>query len=130
MAMTSFGYTLSTEEHDPPRLVALPHRAEELGFHFVSVSDHYHPWVRAQGQYCWGDERTRRSGPPAQPPPVIVSGFGDDAVRLAARIGDGYWGNAPERDRIELYENSGGSGPRYAQLNLCWAEDVATARKT
>src|SRR2546429_390867 len=62
--------------------------------------------------------------------PPSASGFGEQAVRLAARIGDGYWGNAPDRDVIELYENSGGSGPRYAQLDLCWAEDVAAARKT
>lgn len=39
-------------------------------------------------------ENARLFDPPADPPPIIVSGFGDDAVRLAARIGDGYWGHS------------------------------------
>ena len=51
-------------------------------------------------------------------------------MRLAARIGDGYWGHTPESDVVDLYHESGGTGPRYAQLNLCWAEDAAVARKT
>jgi G6PDH family F420-dependent oxidoreductase len=68
--------------------------------------------------------------PPAEDPPVVVSGFGPQAVDLAARIGDGYWGNAPAGDLIDRYESRGGTGPHYAQLNLCWAQDVATARKT
>src|SRR5690349_1388727 len=47
--MTSFGYTLSSEEHAAGELVANARRAEEHGFDFVSVSDHFHPWVSAQG---------------------------------------------------------------------------------
>nr|MDP9332919.1 TIGR03557 family F420-dependent LLM class oxidoreductase [Actinomycetota bacterium] len=228
--MTSFGYTLSSEEHGPGELVAYARRAEEAGFEFVSISDHYHPWVSAQGHsplvwsvlgsiaavterlqvgvgvtcptirihpavlaqatattallfegrfffgvgtgealnehilgHRWPPAEVRRSmleeaveiirslwagdtvdhrgdfyevenaklfDPPAEPPPIIVSGFGTDAVRLAARIGDGYWGHTPESDVVDLYHESGGTGPRYAQLNLCWAEDVAVARKT
>ena len=53
--MTSFGYTLSSEEHGPQTLVANARRAEELGFDFVSISDHYHPWVdapRATARSC------------------------------------------------------------------------------
>jgi coenzyme F420-dependent glucose-6-phosphate dehydrogenase len=75
-------------------------------------------------------ENTRLFDPPDQAPPVIVSGFGDDAVRLAGRIGDGYWGHSPERETIELFEQSGGRGPRYAQLNVCWAESEDDARRT
>ena len=45
---TSFGYTLSSEEHGPTELVRLAQRAEELGFDYCSISDHYHPWVGAQ----------------------------------------------------------------------------------
>src|SRR5712671_5903174 len=50
-----FGYTLSSEEHGPADLVRLAGRAEELGFEFVSISDHFHPWVRAQGHspFVW-----------------------------------------------------------------------------
>ena len=53
--MTSFGYTLSSEEHGPSALVTNARRAEELGFDFVSISDHYHPWVTDQGHspFVW-----------------------------------------------------------------------------
>jgi len=52
---TSFGMTLSSEEHAPPRLVELAEQAEGLGFDYVSISDHYHPWVDAQGHspFVW-----------------------------------------------------------------------------
>jgi G6PDH family F420-dependent oxidoreductase len=228
--MTSFGYTLSSEEHPPAVLVANARRAEEIGFDFVSISDHFHPWVSAQGHspfvwsvlgaiaasterisvgigvtcpttrihpailaqasattslllgdrfffgvgtgealnehvlgHRWPRPQVRRAmlreaveviralwtgdtvdhhgdfyevdnaklfDPPADPPPIVVSGFGDDAVVLAAQIGDGYWGHAPERETIETYEANGGTGPKCAQLNVCWAEDPVAARKT
>lgn len=228
--MISFGYTLSSEEHPPGDLVDNARRAEDAGFDFVSISDHFHPWVSAQGhspfvwtvlgaiaattsrievgvgvtcptvrihpailaqatattsllmpgrfffgvgtgealnehvlghrwprpevrrdmlteaihviRELWGGDTVDHHGdfydvenaklfdPPTDPPPLIVSGFGDAAVALAAEIGDGYWGHAPERSVIETYEANGGAGPRYAQLNVCWAEDVTSARKT
>jgi hypothetical protein len=37
--MTSFGYTLSSEERGPKDVVAHARRAEELDFEFVSISD-------------------------------------------------------------------------------------------
>ncbi len=227
--MTTFGYTLSSEEHSPRALVANARRAEEAGFDFASISDHYHPWVSAQGHspFVWSvlggiagaTERIRvgtgvtcpivrthpavvahavattsllfdgrfffgvgtgealnehvvgvRWPPPAvrrdmleeavavirrlltgetvehrgvhyevdnarlfdAPPaevPIIVSGFGTESAGLAGRIGDGYWGNAPDRDLLATFERAGGSGPRYAQLNLCWNEREDAARK-
>ena len=53
--MVAYGYTLSSEEHGPPTWSATPAKAEELGFDFVSISDHYHPWVTAQGHspFVW-----------------------------------------------------------------------------
>ena len=53
--MTEFGYALSSEEHPPARLVENARRAEELGFEFALVSDHFHPWVDAQGEspFVW-----------------------------------------------------------------------------
>jgi G6PDH family F420-dependent oxidoreductase len=53
--MTRFGYALSAEEFRPRELVALARRAEEAGFEFAAISDHYHPWVDAQGQspFVW-----------------------------------------------------------------------------
>jgi coenzyme F420-dependent glucose-6-phosphate dehydrogenase len=54
--MAQFGYTLSSEEHAPNDLVTHAARAEEVGFAFCSISDHYHPWVEAQGHspFVWG----------------------------------------------------------------------------
>ena len=227
--MTTFGYTLSSEEHTPGALVANARRAEDVGFEFASISDHYHPWVSAQGHspFVWSvlggiaatTDRLRvgtgvtcpimrvhpaviaqavattsllfegrfffgvgtgealnehvvgvRWPPPAvrremleeavavirelltgttvehrgahyevdnarvfDPPetavPIVVSGFGAEAAELAGRIGDGYWGNAPERDLLAAFERAGGSGPRYAQLNLCWNESADAARQ-
>ena len=53
--MVTFGYTLSSEEHGPRDLVRNARRAEEAGLGFVSISDHYHPWVSAQGHspFVW-----------------------------------------------------------------------------
>ena len=53
--MTQLGYTLSSEEHGPNRLVEIATRAEEAGFDFLSISDHFHPWVSAQGEspFVW-----------------------------------------------------------------------------
>src|SRR3954465_13587261 len=50
------GYHLSAEELDPVSMVRWARRAEEAGFAFLSVSDPYHPWTRAQGQspFVWG----------------------------------------------------------------------------
>jgi len=49
------GYSLSSEEHTPTDLVRLAVRAEEAGFRFAVISDHYHPWVPHQGQsaFVW-----------------------------------------------------------------------------
>jgi coenzyme F420-dependent glucose-6-phosphate dehydrogenase len=226
----SFGYTLSSEEHAPAELVAYAVRAEESGFDFASISDHFHPWVRAQGHspFVWsvlgaiaasttrievgvgvtcpiarmhpaivahaaattsllfdgrfflgvgtGEalnehilgqrwprpeirremldeavgviralfsgstidhlgtyyevENARLFDPPTAPLPIVVSGFGPEAAQLAGRIGDGFWGNAPDSALIDAFESAGGRGNRYAQLNLCWAEDAARARRT
>jgi G6PDH family F420-dependent oxidoreductase len=49
------GYTLSSEEHGPGDLVRYASLAEEAGFDFLSISDHYHPWVDRQGHspFVW-----------------------------------------------------------------------------
>jgi coenzyme F420-dependent glucose-6-phosphate dehydrogenase len=53
--MTEFGYWLSAEEHRPRDLVDNAGRAEERGFSFAMISDHFHPWIDAQGQspFVW-----------------------------------------------------------------------------
>jgi coenzyme F420-dependent glucose-6-phosphate dehydrogenase len=53
--MTEFGFKLCSEEQGPRDLVRLAARAEEAGFSFGVISDHFHPWVDAQGQspFVW-----------------------------------------------------------------------------
>jgi G6PDH family F420-dependent oxidoreductase len=228
--MVDIGYTLSSEEHGPLELVRNARRAEELGFDFVSVSDHYHPWVDKQGQspFVWavlggiaatteriavatgvtapimrihpaviaqasatvatmlpgrfffgvgsgealnehitgehwpqvdvrlemleeavqiirdlweGDlyshrgthftvENARIYTRPEQPPPIVVSGAGTKAIELAGRIGDGFWGMAPDPANVETFQKAGGDGPTFAQITCCWAADEKQARRT
>ena len=53
--MTHIGYALSSEEHTPDDLVRNAVMAEEAGFDFAMISDHFHPWVDAQGHspFVW-----------------------------------------------------------------------------
>ncbi|MGE0878536.1 MAG: TIGR03557 family F420-dependent LLM class oxidoreductase [Acidimicrobiia bacterium] len=218
--MTDYGMTLSSEEHDPRTLVRNAVRAEDVGFSFCSISDHFHPWIAEQGHspFVWGVlgaianatssidvgtgvtcpiiripptivahaaattsqlfegrfflgvgtgealnehingdrwprpavrrdmlaealvvirrlwtgetvdhrgeyyevENARLFDPPVQPMRIIVSGFGDAAVELAAAVGDGYWGHTPDKAIVDKYIDAGGSGPRYAQMDLCY----------
>jgi G6PDH family F420-dependent oxidoreductase len=53
--MVEFGYWLSSEENGPRELVRNAVRAEEAGFSWAMISDHFHPWVEKQGQspFVW-----------------------------------------------------------------------------
>lgn len=228
--MVTFGYTLSSEEQTPRALVDNARLAEEAGFDFVSISDHFHPWISAQGHspFVWsvlggiaastnridvgvgvtcpttrihpaivahaaattsllfGDrfflgvgtgealnehvlghrwpphevrlrmleeavglirelwtgeivdfdgefyrvENAQLYDSPTSRVPIIVSGFESHAIELAARIGDGLWSHGTDPAIVDQFVTAGGSGPRYAQISLCWAADTATARKT
>ncbi len=225
------GYSLSSEEHRPRDLVRYAARAEEVGFGYAMISDHFHPWLDAQGSspFVWGvlggiaeatstlpvgtsvtcptvryhpalvaqaaataaelldgrftlgvgtgeylnehiygdpwpSHRIRcemleeavaiirrlwegdwveHHGPhftvvnarlytlPAEPPPVVVAAGGPRAARLAGAIGDGLVNYTPDPDVVSGFQEAGGSGkPTYVQLNVCWAEDEAEARRT
>jgi G6PDH family F420-dependent oxidoreductase len=63
------GYKLMAEAFGPVELVRQAVRAEEAGFDFVEISDHYHPWLDSQGHspFAWSvlggiAERTSRIG--------------------------------------------------------------------
>jgi G6PDH family F420-dependent oxidoreductase len=65
--MTEIGYSLSSEEHAPLDLVRWAERAEQAGFGYALISDHYHPWIDRQGHspFVWGvigaiSQRTER----------------------------------------------------------------------
>jgi G6PDH family F420-dependent oxidoreductase len=49
------GYFLSSEEYTPAELIEQARGAERAGFTALWISDHYHPWVDAQGQspFVW-----------------------------------------------------------------------------
>ena len=50
-----YGYKLSAEGFGPNELVRQAQLAEASGFDFVEMSDHYHPWLEAQGHspFTW-----------------------------------------------------------------------------
>jgi G6PDH family F420-dependent oxidoreductase len=225
--MTRHGLTLSSEEHPPAKLLEIAVAAEEAGFDFVSISDHYHPWIGAQGhspfvwsmlgalsqatdqleigvgvtcptmrihpavlaqavattacllegRFTWGvgsgenlnehilgdrwppadirlemleeaievvrglwtgESLTHRGAHyvvedarifdlPGQLPPLLVSAFGDKAVKVAARAGDGLWVTGMPAETIDKYHEGGGSGPIWSQLSLCWGPDKEEA---
>ncbi|MEU9980980.1 TIGR03557 family F420-dependent LLM class oxidoreductase [Streptomyces sp. NPDC050856] len=49
------GYKLASESFGPAELVRQAVLAEEAGFDFVEISDHYHPWLDNQGHspFTW-----------------------------------------------------------------------------
>jgi G6PDH family F420-dependent oxidoreductase len=49
------GYFLSSEEYTPAELIEQAKGAQRAGFSALWISDHYHPWVDAQGQsaFVW-----------------------------------------------------------------------------
>ena len=53
--MTRYGYTLMTEQSAPRDLVRYAGLAEQAGFDFEVMSDHYFPWLDEQGHagYAW-----------------------------------------------------------------------------
>lgn len=224
-----WGYALSSEEHRPADMVRYAKQAEERGFSFLGVSDHFHPWTDSQGQspFVWavlggiatvteriqvgtgvtcplirthpaviaqaaattaammpgrfflgvgtgealnehilGDrwppadvrlemleeaiavmrllwqggtkshegkhyrvENARIYTLPDAAPPVVVAASGEKAARLAGRVGEGLMSTAPEAEVIKTFEQAGGSGPKYGQITVCWAEDTDTAKK-
>ena len=227
--MPQFGFHLSGEELAPDVMVPAARRAEEIGFDFITVSDHFHPWTRQQGEspFVWtvlgaiahATERVglgtavtcptvrihpaiiaqaaattaRMSGGrfflgvgtgealnehilgarwpssgvrremleeaievirllwqggsqshfgrhytveqaaiftlPAAPPPIVVSGFGDHSIDLAARVGDGYFTTAPDAEAVGRYRAGGGTGPCYSKLDVAVAESAGAARR-
>jgi len=227
--MTEFGYFLSAEELSPAELIRTAKVAEDAGFDRIWISDHYHPWLREQGESAfvwavlgaiaattklklttavtcptdrihpailaqatatvasiapgrfsfgvgsgerlnehilggtwppapvrlerleeaievirklWSGETVTHRGThytvdaarifslPETPPPVLVSGFGPQATKLAARIGDGYINVQPDGDLVATYRNEGGKGPTHGGMKICWAASADDAAKT
>ena len=225
------GYTLSSEERQPDDLVRLARMAEESGFGYALISDHYHPWTDRQGSspFVWAvlggiaaTTRTLRVGTgvtcpimrlhpaiiaqasatigclmpgrfflgvgsgeslnehvvgqtwpppdmrqdmleeavevlrllhrggeqshygkffqvhdarvyniPDEPLPIYIAAAGQQAAKLAARLGDGLICSAPSAESVAAFEAGGGAGkPRYGQLTVCWARSEDEAVRT
>jgi G6PDH family F420-dependent oxidoreductase len=216
------GFKLIAEAYGPVEIVEQAIRAEEAGFDFVEVSDHFHPWVGehehsgfafsmlasiaartsaiglATGVTCpfiryhpaviaqaaattallsggrftlgvgtgerlnehvvgagWPAVTTRHemlrealeiirllwSGGyhsyegkhlrledarvfdlPDELPDIAVAAGGPEAARIAGELGDALFVTEPRPDLIAAYDEAGGSGPRYAEVPLAWAE--------
>ena len=69
---------------------------------------------------------------PETPPPLIMAASGKVTAKLAARLGDGLVGLAPDRKLVDAYlaAGDGADRPRYAQMAVCWAETEAEAQRT
>jgi G6PDH family F420-dependent oxidoreductase len=228
--MLKLGYKLMSEEHGPADLVRNAKRAEEAGFDFVAISDHFSPWLEEQGHapLAWPilgaiANATRRVGlmtavtcptiryhpavvaqgaatlglmsdnrftlglgagerlnehvvgagwpgiaerhqrlseavdiiqgllsgdltnyqgtyfrldharlfdRPGSKPAVAIAAGGIEAARLAGRKGDALVATEPRADLVEAFVSAGGSGPRYAEVALCYAEREEDARET
>lgn len=93
------GYKLFAEAFSPQELVAQAVRAEEAGFDFVEISDHYHPWLFGHDHsgFAWSvlgaiAARTERIGlatgvtcPFLRYHPAVVA----QAAATVALLGDG-----------------------------------------
>src|SRR3954469_8619255 len=53
--MGTIGIFLSCEEQSPKRLVDIAVKAQDAGFRDFWISDHFHPWIDAQGEspFVW-----------------------------------------------------------------------------
>ncbi len=76
-------------------------------------------------------ETARLYSLPPEPPPILMSGFGEKSIELAARIADGYISTMPDSGGLRRYREAGG-GDRLTQagLKVCWGPDEQQARKT
>ena len=224
------GYKLSSEEHGPRDLVCYARQAEEAGFSFALISDHFHPWIDKQGEspFVWGVlgaiaeattdlrvgtgvtcptirihpaiiaqaaataealmpgrfflgvgsgehlnehvlgdrwpeapvriemmaeaievirllwqgglkshhgkhytvENARIYSLPDRLPEIIVAAGGPDAAEVAGRLGDGLVSTGPDDEVIKAFKKAGGSGPLYAEVQVCYADSKNAAVET
>jgi G6PDH family F420-dependent oxidoreductase len=62
---------------------------------------------------------------PDQPVPIFVSGFGPKAIKLAARVGDGYMSVMPDADMVRTFRDGGGGDkPAHGGFKVCHAASV------
>jgi G6PDH family F420-dependent oxidoreductase len=67
---------------------------------------------------------------PAEPPPILISGFGPKSIDLAARIGDGYVTVGPDEEAVKRFRSQSKGTLVQGGLKVCWSEDAQKARQT
>jgi len=67
---------------------------------------------------------------PAKKPPVVMAAGGPEAARLAARKTDGLVVTEAKPELAEAFRSANGTGPRYAEVSMCWAPSVEEAQRT
>jgi G6PDH family F420-dependent oxidoreductase len=65
-------------------------------------------------------ENARIYSLPDQLPPIIMSGFGEKSIALAAAIADGYITTKPDADALASYREQGGSGVLQGSMKCCY----------
>jgi coenzyme F420-dependent glucose-6-phosphate dehydrogenase len=76
-------------------------------------------------------ERARLYTRPDTPPPVVIAASGKASARLAGEQADGVLSIGGDPEVVDAFEGAGGHGkPRFAQLDVCWAESDDAARRT
>jgi G6PDH family F420-dependent oxidoreductase len=60
-------------------------------------------------------------------PPIAVAAGGQRAAALAAELGDGLFATDPDAELVTAYADAGGSGPKYCEVPLAYADDADTA---
>jgi G6PDH family F420-dependent oxidoreductase len=86
--------------------------------------------VTHRGRY-YTVEHARLYTLPDEPPPVLVSAFGPQALDVAVRIGDGFVSTSPDADSVRAFDAATGGGkPKHAGVKVCWAQDREAAMDT
>ena len=68
---------------------------------------------------------------PEQTPPILISGFGPKATKLAAKIGDGYCTVQPDKQEVQRFRDAAvGQRPVAGGMKVCWAPEETQARAT
>ncbi len=68
---------------------------------------------------------------PERTPPILISGFGPKATKLAAKIGDGYCTVQPDKQEVQRFRDAAeGPRPVAGGMKVCWAPEEAQARAT
>ena len=121
------GYKLATEQFGPKEIVRQAQRAEEVGFDFVEMSDHYHPWLDNQGhsalhlvdaRHDGGEDRADRPGHRGHLPELPVPpgdrrpgrGDGRDPLRRPVHARRGLRGAAERAHRRQGVPRASTSG--------------------